>query len=143
MLEAVTAENWQERERAWIIKLAVNDLTNSTDGGEGLINPSEEIRSRIGATVSRGLIGNSRHRGIPHSDEVRRHISLGVVNSPRFSEGMKNRRKSVISVEGREKLRVNLGKTFSPEHRRKMSEAARLRHARERSPETVGYYDGI
>ena len=132
MLETVTEENRQERERAWIVALSANNLTNSTDGGEGLINPSEDVRRRIGATVSQGLLGNSRRSGIRHSDEAKQRIGQGVLNSLRFSEGIKNRKKAVISVEGREKLRTNLGKTFSAEHRRNISNAMKLHHASDR-----------
>lgn len=47
-LEEVTQENWQERERFWIqhYKQEGHSLTNGTDGGDGIVNPSVELRSK-------------------------------------------------------------------------------------------------
>jgi hypothetical protein len=120
LLEEVNAANWKDRERFWITHFS--NLTNSTVGGEGLINPSIEVRQRIGAKVSLGLLGNSRRLGISHSDEVKARIGLAVANSQRYIDGMKFRRKPILTPE----LRLsygngNRGKTFSPETRAKMS----------------------
>lgn len=81
VLEVVTADNWQERERWWIAHLTQNNLINATSGGEGLINPSAEVRGRISATVSKGLLGNSRRKGIPHSEDDKMAISRGLLGS--------------------------------------------------------------
>ncbi|KKL54801.1 hypothetical protein LCGC14_2261760, partial [marine sediment metagenome] len=42
-------EDWQDAERKWIKKGREMGwrLTNCTDGGDGLVNPSEEVRQKI------------------------------------------------------------------------------------------------
>jgi len=79
-LEEVTVENWQERERYWISAFK-ETLTNSTDGGEGLINPSQEVRDRIAEKCRVLSMGNSYRLGISHTEESRQAISDGMKNS--------------------------------------------------------------
>jgi hypothetical protein len=61
-----TTRDWKERERYWIRSLRKHGcrLTNSTIGGEGLVDPSPEVRRRISEKVSKLLIGNQRRKGI-------------------------------------------------------------------------------
>ena len=81
-LELVTAGNWQERERFWIA-LYKDSLTNATAGGEGLVNPSQDVRDRISATLIAGgsSLGNQYRKGIPQTTETRIAISEGLLNS--------------------------------------------------------------
>jgi len=50
ILERINGD-WQEAERRWIAsyRAAGADLTNHTDGGEGILNASEETRSKLRA----------------------------------------------------------------------------------------------
>lgn len=62
IIEEVNIENWQEREVYYIDKfrkLGCN-LTNSTDGGEGMLNPTKEIRDKLSKALKggKGFIGN-------------------------------------------------------------------------------------
>lgn len=83
-LEEVNEQNWQERERHWISFHGRNNLVNSTDGGEGLVNPSQEIREGISAKVAASLAGNKRRKGILHSEEHKTKIGIGVASSAKF-----------------------------------------------------------
>lgn len=133
-LERVDASTWQERERHWIATLrSSGKLTNSTDGGEGLINPTKDVRDRIAAKVSVHSKGNQHRKGIPHSDEDRAKISSGLRLSEKakLSNAARVGRNPHASMtpEQRaakiEKIRQSkLGKTrapFSIEARRNMS----------------------
>lgn len=81
-LERVSESTWQERERYWITTLrSSGKLTNSTDGGEGLINPTKDVRDRIAAKVSVHSKGNQHRKGIPHSAVDRAKISSGLRSS--------------------------------------------------------------
>lgn len=145
ILETVTEENWQERERYWIERLRPQ-LTNTTDGGEGLVNPSQDVRDRISTKVSNGLIGNQRRKGIPHSDVDKRKISEGLKNSvarKAYTDSLKGHAPAAATEASRlintgrpkspehiEKLRLaslgnksNLGRTFSVEHKAKIGAA--------------------
>lgn len=55
VLEEVTESEWEEAESFWIqyMKFIGCNLVNSTSGGDGVHNPSAEIREKIGA-ASRG-----------------------------------------------------------------------------------------
>jgi hypothetical protein len=95
LLEGVTAETWQERERTWIACLKHPGLVNSTDGGEGLINPSAEVRERIRQKVKANTVftdGNTLRRGIPHCDEDKKKISAGVKQSQAYQDYIESQR---------------------------------------------------
>ena len=69
-LEAVSIESsWQERERYWIAHGRSRGwrLTNATDGGEGLHNPSEGVRRKL----SMAAMGKSYASG-KRSEEFKR-----------------------------------------------------------------------
>jgi len=83
-LEIVSELNWQERERYWIA-LYLPTLTNTTAGGEGLVNPSQEVRDRIAAAARINSIGNKYRLGISHSEEDRRNISIGLLTSEKYA----------------------------------------------------------
>lgn len=61
ILEEVSKETWQERERYWISYglLAGWPLTNGTEGGEGITNPSNELREKR----SKAALGNTYGKG--------------------------------------------------------------------------------
>ena len=108
-IEAVTADNWQSRETFWIA-FYQGQLVNSTSGGEGLINPSEEVRSRISKATKGKNIGNKHRQGIPHDDKSRMAISNGLANSS----------KKRAADDAR---RGKPGHRISEESKRKISEA--------------------
>ncbi len=83
LIEEVTEASWKEREIYWISHYGAT-LVNGTVGGDGLVNPSQEIRDRI-ATKTRILsMGNQYRLGIPHSAEDRAKISNGLKKSAKF-----------------------------------------------------------
>jgi hypothetical protein len=75
VLERVTEDRLFDRERAWIAahRAIGCDLTNSTDGGEGIVNPSPEMRRK----GSLAKMGNRSRTGMRHSAEAKRKIGIG------------------------------------------------------------------
>jgi hypothetical protein len=132
-LEDVTFENWQERERAWIASIGVSGrLTNATVGGEGLVNPSAEVRAAIGAKVSVLMKGNQYRKGVPFTEECKARMSI----SQRTSEKVraKNSAKAgkpishLLTPEAKEKsVQARIGKPcpWSREAALKMTEQNR------------------
>lgn len=124
LVETVSPENWQERERFWIshFRGIGCDLTNSCDGGDGVLNPTDEVRAKMGA----------KNRGRVHSAETRARMAasrIGIVVSKEARARMgAARRGKPISKEQIEKLRASrLGKSHSAEARAKIGLAHRGR----------------
>jgi group I intron endonuclease len=98
-----------EKERYWIQHFKSNTRNkgyNLTAGGDGLVNPSKSVRKRISKKVSALLQGNSRRKGITHSDETKHQISETLkvsMNDPKVKKKMSIARK---------------GKPFTEEHKR-------------------------
>jgi hypothetical protein len=101
-------DDWHERERFWIASF--DGLVNGTAGGEGLIDPSPEVRGRISAKVSAGLKGNQRRLGVAHSAETRAKISASI-------------RASAAHQQAAAEMRGVPGRSPTPEQRAKMSRA--------------------
>lgn len=123
-LEVVTAETWQERERHWIARLK-GHLINATDGGEGLINPTDEVRAGIGQKVSALLVGNSRRKDVPHTEESKASISAGLLASEKAKvhwESMKGKPPSANSIAA--SVKCQTGAKRSQETKDLLSKAA-------------------
>lgn len=145
VLETVTAENWQERERWWIKHLAGNNLVNSTAGGEGQVDPTPETRAKISAgnkgkkmspeaiervaAANRGRVPSAEHRakiskahkGRKFSDETRARMSLGQKGRKHTEESLKKiseaSKRHKHSPDSIEKIRIgNLGKNAGKTH---------------------------
>jgi len=111
-------------------------LTNLTDGGDGLLNPSEEVRAKISEAAKNispetrdkmreAAIGNQRNLGNPHTLETRKKLSEANKgeNHPMYGKTAWNKGKK-LSPEHRAKIsEAGKGKIISPEARRKISEA--------------------
>jgi len=113
-LEECTEKNWMKRERYWILKLRTScRLVNSTDGGEGLLNPSEKTRKRMSKARRARVI----------TDETCRRISEANKGKNTWMLGRK------LSKETRAKLsKARKGRKFTAEHCAKIS-AALMGHA--------------
>jgi hypothetical protein len=138
VIEEVTQDNWEERERYWIThyRQLGCDLTNSTDGGDGISNPSREIRARI----SKSLMGNivspetrakigafSRNRKMPEEAKQRiRQTLKGRKHSPERIAAILAGKKP-ITQETRHKMSVakkgKPGKPMSEETKQKIRES--------------------
>lgn len=129
-------------ERHWVAHGRSNNwpLTNLTDGGEGLFNPSPETRAKIGrhsaarmATKKYQELAISARRGKPLSPEWRAKLSaagMGQRRSPEARErgAAKQRGQKRGPPRLTEKSRAALGKPHrgvpkSPEQRQKISQA--------------------
>jgi hypothetical protein len=113
ILEVVESD-WQAAERRWIAyyRDLGADLTNHTDGGEGLINPTSDTRAKL-----------RDYRLQDWADPERREVLLAILRSPerrtRISTALRGKRKSAQHVANLPQNRK--GRQLSPEH------AARLR----------------
>jgi hypothetical protein len=123
VLETTDEEHYKEREIHWITMLkSTNNLTNSTDGGDGMLNPPDDVRRKIGEASSRY---NSTRRkqpaqGLIHSEES--HVKM--------REAAKN--KDWTRVLEANKKRIGVPK--SEEHCAKIGDGNR---GKKRSPETI------
>lgn len=119
VLEKVGEKNWQEIERKWIADFGRKNLVNGTDGGDGIVNPSEELRQK------RAEVQKGRH----HSRETKQKMSEVKRNNknPMFGKyhSEESRRKISEAIKG-EKNRM-FGRHLSKETRRKISETMRSR----------------
>lgn len=106
-------------ERKYILQLNSKSPNgyNLTDGGDGLINPCQEVRDRIGAR-SRGRA--AWNKGRPCSQETKSRLRVALCGRPAHNKG------KPMSEEQKNKLRIaRLGVPNSPETRMKIS--ARMR----------------
>lgn len=89
-----TTRNWQKRERYWIRTLRKHGcrLTNSTVGGDGLVDPSPEVRKRISEKVSKLMLGNQYRKGKRGTPEYGAHQSKTLRASKRFKAAHEKRR---------------------------------------------------
>jgi hypothetical protein len=131
VIEEFFDANWQERERYWIAyyRSIGSDLVNGTDGGDGIPNPTEEVRRKI-SLGQLGRIQTPEHRrkngdanrGRKHSPEWCQHIREGLLGKKHTQE---RRRKNSESQRGRK---------LTPEQRQKIGNASR---GRRKSPEAL------
>lgn len=117
LLDEVPISEWIFWERAYIrlFKLIGINLVNGTDGGEGLNNPSDDTREKIGLAMAKF------HTGKKKSESHRLNISRALMGKKKSPEHCKNLGKA-MSI-------VNTGRRFSKEHRHKLSLAAGRRKA--------------
>lgn len=123
ILAEVREEAWQEAERLLIagFREMGYDLTNITDGGEGLSDPTGEIAKKISAGV--------RARGYRHSEEYKRNLSARMignnfsvgVESPRFA-GHKHSEASRLQMS-----EASAGHRKSETHRQNIAKALKGR----------------
>lgn len=100
-------KSWQESEKFWIayFKFIGASLTNGTDGGDGIPNPTKEMKNKVSIA----------NKGRKHSEETKKKLSLAK-KGRRFSESHKAKIRD-----------ANIGRKFSAETRKKMSVARKLR----------------
>lgn len=135
LMERVTLENWQSRERYWI-SLARDygcHLVNSNEGGSGVIAHTSAARKKM-SLKQRGRVFGPEHRRKLSDANRNRKLSPESVERALLRRG---KPRKPLSLKHREKLSVaNRGKKHTPESRQKMS-IARLQRNRAL---TVGEY---
>jgi len=124
-----------KEEVAWIkyLKEEGFDLTNGTDGGDGLINPSIETRKKM----SKSQRGHKNSLGFKHSEESKKKMSesaKGHQNATGKRSEESKRRMSIAqkgkkrSEEHKKRMSIAQKKHYSdPEARRKMSDSCKGR----------------
>lgn len=118
ILQEVPFAEWKTWERAWIkaSRLIGMDLTNHTDGGDGLCNPSLEVRKKLGKFgKDHRLFGKGPMLGKKHNPE-----SLAKMRAAKIGKK--------LSLEHRAKL---CERRPSSETRAKMRVAQQRRRANE------------
>ena len=124
LLEETDEYNWQEREEYWIkdLKEKKYKLTNATDGGEGVINPSQETRIKRGLAISRANTGRRMEEWV--KKKISKTVSRILIGHH-------------VSKETRLKFsKAKLGIKLSPEHRNKIGDALRGKPGHPCSDET-------
>lgn len=131
ILQEVPKTEWELWERAWIKasrKIGM-DLTNCTDGGEGL-SSGYKFSPETCVKRSAAVVGEKNPMfGKKHSPETRAKISIAISGKP-GTKGMLGKKHS---EETRAKMRAgHLGKKHSPEH---VEKSAATRRGKKLSPE--------
>lgn len=134
VIEQGTGEGWQDRERFWIARhKSTTDLTNCTEGGEGIPGyvPTPELRqkwSQMRAGVPYAPGRRSAMLGRKHTPEAVEKIRQASTGR-KMPDSMKAkisaaRKGKPLSAEQRERLvECHRGKTLTEEHRRKIAAA--------------------
>jgi len=120
--ENLTKENICEREIYWIKELNTHSKIgyNLTDGGDGIRNPSEEIRKKL-SDLGKQRIGNLNNRYgsklTEEHKEILRKVNLNKKLSQETKEKISNKKKGFkMSDENKKKMSENrIGKKL-PEH---------------------------
>ena len=126
LLEEVSIEEWNTKEIFWIkfYRDLGYRLTNSTDGGEGMLNPNEETRKKLSIASSGDKNPNF---GIKRSDKINKKINdirviihteetKKIIGEKSLGRKHTDKTKKIISE-------ANIGKVVSEETRRKISES--------------------
>jgi hypothetical protein len=120
ILENVDVQSINDRERWWIAHLRSIgcNLTNLTDGGDGIVGPMKpEVKQKISAARKAGhYVSWTKIHG--HSEETKRKIS-------RICRGRKQSKEERFGRKLAQTLRWS-----NPEERKKQSERIRLARAR-------------
>lgn len=125
ILEKCDSAVWQEREMYWIAfgRKIGWPLTNLTDGGDGLKNPSVEIRRKISDIVKKRFVSEEERKkqGRPGRVSNRKGVCLSEETRKKISESNLNR---VVPDEVRRKMSIaRIGKHLSEETKKRISNA--------------------
>ena len=97
------------------------NLTNLTDGGDGVRNPSNEVKRKIGEASSRA------NKGRKQSDETRKKRSETMKGKPK-SEEHKEKLRKPKSDEAKKKYSLwQIGRKLTEEHRANLSKVRKGR----------------
>lgn len=124
--ECETPEELPERERYWIKKLRAEgaDLTNHTDGGEGLLNPDDSVRRKIADNMPPGhyqrakerMLGNASWSGRKHTEESKRKIRGWWTKEQRLQQSKRQKGRVKSREECRRLGRALKGKSKTESH---------------------------
>lgn len=118
VLEEVSSDMWEDAEIRWIAhyRSLGCDLCNHTDGGDGLNNPTEDTRRKIGAW-----------QRAEWDDPVKRERRMSIMQSPerraKISAAHTGKKKSAQHVANLPQNQA--GRKLSPEHAEKSRLALR------------------
>ncbi len=124
--EIVLLESTQDRLREcfWIAHYRGqgSDLTNATDGGDGLVNPSEEVRRKISSSLTGKSLSADTREKIRLAGLGRKHTPESIAYMKQIHTGKK------MNSVAMEKVRtVNTGRKHGPEARANMSRGQKQR----------------
>jgi hypothetical protein len=118
ILEQVSIEDWIIKEREWISYFGRDNLTNGTDGGDGMNDSTGEIGKKI----------SESRKGIVFSDEHLKNMSISHMGYKRSEESKKKTGDAHRGVPRTEETKrklseINKGRFVSEETRKRQSEA--------------------
>lgn len=117
ILEQVPDTHWRESERYWIKRFrdGGHKLVNGTEGGEGLHNPTAEVREKIGAARRGKKIGPQPPE---HRKKIEEAFKAFYESSPEYRKFISDRMKG---------NKYCLGRKLSEEHKEKLLAASLAR----------------
>lgn len=118
ILEKVSTDDWIIKEREWIAYFGRDNLTNGTDGGDGMNDSTGEVGRKI----------SEARKGIVFSDEQLKNMSISHMGYKRSEESKRKTAEAHIGMPcsqvTRDKLsKINKGRIASEETKKHMSEA--------------------
>ena len=127
LLAEVPVDSWQTHEKQFIAKYR-ETLVNSTDGGEGLENPSKETRLKMSiANIGRIESEETRKR----KSEIAKARKWSEETKRKMSESKK--RENLSEETRRRRSESNRRRTLSPETRAKIAAGQRAHQERKRA----------
>lgn len=127
LLAEVPSSDWQKHEQTFIT-LHRDTLTNSTDGGEGLENPSEETRRKM-SVANTGRVESEETRR--RKSEIARNRKWSEETKRKMSESKK--RENLSEETRRKRSEGNRRRKLSPETRAKIAASKRAYHERKQA----------
>lgn len=147
IIEDVPNDNWQWFEKFWIKQYKINgaNLTNGTDGGDGVLGLRHSEESRHKMSISKKGMP-SPNKGKHATEETRHKQSIAKIGKPSGAKGThhseeKRRKQSErfreLYQEGVITPPSQKGKKFSVEIRDRMCVSQKVRREREKKEKNV------
>jgi len=133
ILEEIPEDDWREREMDWIsaARIVGLELTNRTDGGEGVSSYtnrgrtiSDEHRENLSKALKGRVFTEEQKRNMSKN---RRGKGRGNKNALGYKHTEETKQRVSATLKAREQPTYWKGKTFSEEHRRKIGEGVKGR----------------
>ncbi len=125
LIEEVNDDEWSIREIYWInyYKSIGHKLTNSTDGGEGMLNPNEETRKKLSNANSGENNPNfGKKRSLETNDKINEIRVIKHTEETKLIIGEKSKGRKHTEETKQKISETHLGKIVSEYTRKKISD---------------------